>query len=327
MMIYSNYLRSLLLGFLLASIIFTAAVFFQLGAPVESTRWLYEIYNIKSRIAQSIKVPKLTIISGSNAMFGISCKTIQQQSKVPCLNGGTNAALGTDYLFKRARSWLKPGDIVLLPLEYDFYTYQKIPNDTYISYVLARDPQYFRSIDLLTQFRFITGVSFERLKLGILAKLKTPELGNTYYESKNLNQYGDETSNLKEQTTKEQLTTVSKEQPIAIINGTIQSSYGMNIIRDFTHWCRENNITVLATWPNTIKFEVYRGQGQQAFFQSIKQFYQKLGVPLLGKPEDFMYEKSLLYDTSYHLNDQGVKQRTQQTIKLLKPYLENMPKI
>jgi hypothetical protein len=326
-MIYSRYLRSLLLGFLLASILFVSAVLFQIGAPIESSRWLYEIYIIKNQIAQSIKVPKLTIISGSNAIFGISCKTIQQQSNVPCFNGGTNGALGTDYLFKRARPWLKPGDIVLLPLEYEFYTYQKIPNDAYVSYVLARDPQYLRSVDLLTQFRFITGVSFERLKLGILAKLKTPALGNANYQSKNLNQYGDETSNLKDQRTKDQLTKISKEQPMAIINGTIDSSYGMNMIRDFTHWCRENNITVLATWPNTIKFEVYRGQSQQAFFQSIEQLYQKLGVPLLGKPEDFMYKKSLIYDTSYHLNDQGVKQRTQQIITLLKPYLENMPKI
>lgn len=323
MMIYSNYLRSLLLGFLLASIIFVAAVFLQLGAPVESTRWLYETYNIKNRIAQSIKVPKLAIVSGSNALFGISCKTIQQQSKVPCLNGGTNAALGIDYLLKLARPWLKPGDIVLLPLEYNFYAYQNTPNDAYISYVLARDPQYFRTVDLLTQFRFITGVSFDRVRQGILAKIKAPEfVVNSNYQSKNINQYGDETSNLKEQ-----LTGVSTAKPTEIINGTIQPNYGMNIIRDFIHWCQENNITVLATWPNTIWFDAYRGQSQQAFFQSIKQFYKKLEIPLLGKPEDFMYENSLFYDTSYHLNAQGVKQRTQQIIKLLEPYLENMPKI
>lgn len=326
-MIYSRYLHSLLLGFLLASIIFIAAVFFQIGAPIESSRWLYETYTIKNQIAQSIKTPKLAVISGSNAIFGMSCKTIQQQTKVPCFNGGTNGALGTDYLFKRARPWLKPGDIVLLPLEYEFYTYQKIPNDAYLSYVLARDPQHLYSVDFLTQFRFITGVSFERLRLGILAKLHTPELGNANYQSKNLNEYGDETSNLKNETTKEQLTKVSKEQPMTIIKGNIESTYGMNMIRDFTYWCQQNNITVLATWPNTIKFEVYSGQSQQAFFQSIEQFYKKLGVPVLGKPEEFMYEKSMIYDTSYHLNDQGVSQRTQQTIKLLEPYLKNMPKI
>lgn len=325
-MIYSRYLRSLISGFLLASIIFMSAVFLQIGAPIESSRWLSEIYTIKNRIAQSIKTPKLAIISGSNAIFGISCKTIQQQKKVPCLNGGTNGSLGTDYLFKRARPWLKPGDIVLLPLEYEFYTYQKIPNDAYISYILARDPQYLRSVDFLTQLRFITGVSFQRLRLGIIAKLKTPERGNANYQSQNLNEYGDETSNLKETTNKEQLIKVSKEQPMAFINGAIKSTYGMKMIREFTLWCQQNNIVVLATWPNTIRFEAYSGQSQQLFFQSIEQFYNKLGVPLLGKPEDFMYEKSMIYDTSYHLNDRGVIQRTKKIIELLKPYLENLPK-
>ncbi len=326
-MAYIKYLRSVLLGFMIASIIFVLAVFSQIGAPIESSRWLYEIYTIKNRIAQSIKTPKLAIISGSNAIFGISCKTIQQQNKVSCLNGGTNGDLGTDYLFKRARPWLKPGDIVLLPLEYEFYTYQKIPNDAYISYILARDPQYLHSVDFLTQFRFITGVSFQRLRLGILAKLKTPERGNANYQSQNLNEYGDETSNLKETTNKEQSIRVSKEQPMAIINGAIKSTYGMKIIREFTLWCQQNNITILATWPNTIRFNAYSGQSQQLFFQSIEQFYNRLGVPLLGKPQDFMYEKSMIYDTSYHLNNIGVSQRTQQIIELLKPYLKNLPKI
>lgn len=150
---------------------------------------------------------------------------------------------------------------------------------------------------------------------------------NANYQSKNLNAYGDETSNLKEKRTKEQLDKIAQEQPLEIINGNINSTYGMKIIHDFTIWCQQNKITVLATWPNTIWFETYKGQNQQAFFQSIEKFYKQLGVPVLGKAEDFMYEKSMIYDTSYHLNEQGVSQRTQQTIDLIKPFLVNLTKI
>ncbi|NEO00101.1 MAG: hypothetical protein F6K50_32935 [Moorea sp. SIO3I7] len=78
---------------------------------------------------------------------------------------------------------------------------------------------------------------------------------------------------------------------------------------------------MIATWPNTIWFDVYQEPRQQYFFKSIEHFYQRLGVTILGKAEDFMYDKSMFYDTSYHLHDLGVNHRTQQLIDLIKPYL------
>jgi hypothetical protein len=100
----------------------------------------------------------------------------------------------------------------------------------------------------------ISGVSLERLRLGFLAKLKTPEPGNANYKSENINNYGDETSNIASKMQKSQLRQIAKIQPMEIINGYIKSSYGMKVIRDFVDWCRQNNIQVLATWPNTILF-------------------------------------------------------------------------
>ena len=58
-----------------------------------------------------------------------------------------------------------------------------------------------------------------------------------------------------------------------------------------------------------------------AIFKTIIQFYQNLGVPVLGLPQDFMYEKDLFYDSIYHLNNEGIEIRTQQTLTLLKRYL------
>ncbi len=172
----------------------------------------------------------------------------------------------------------------------------------------------------------ISGVSLERLRLGFLAKLKTPEPGNANYKSENINNYGDETSNIASKMQKSQLRQIAKIQPMEIINGYIKSSYGMKVIRDFVDWCRQNNIQVLATWPNTIWFEAYRGHSQQEFFQSIEDFYNRIKVPILGKPQDFMYDKSMIYDIDYQLNARGVHQRTKQLLDLLQPYLENMHK-
>ena len=316
-MAYLKYFRSIIFGFLLGLIIFLLAVFYQIGAPTESSRWISEIYNIKSSIANSLTTPKLVIVSGSNALLGISCKMITQTSKVPCLNGGTNGGIALDYLLTRPRIWIKPGDLVLLPLEYEYYLATDTPNNVFIDYVFSRDPQYLLSLDLLTKLRLSWGLSFERLFLGIKGKLKPPQPLQSGYQSKTINEYGDDTSYDKTQQTEAKLIPI-------VIDSKFQPGYATSNILNFLKWCQQNNVKVIATWPNTIWFDVYQQRSKQEFFQSLENFYQVNKVPVLGKPKDFMYDKSLFSDTVYHMNSQGMRKRTQQLINLLQPYLEQM---
>ena len=58
--------------------------------------------------------------------------------------------------------------------------------------------------------------------------------------------------------------------------------------------------------------------------QNIKKFYNSIDVPVLGSYSEFMYDKSMFFDTVYHLNDRGRRYRTRQLIKLLQPYLSKM---
>ncbi|HBL14339.1 MAG TPA: hypothetical protein DD379_23720 [Cyanobacteria bacterium UBA11162] len=320
---YIRYFRSILIGLSLSSLLFLLLVLSQLGAPTESSRWNSEIYAIKSRIAKSIQTPKLVIVGGSNVLFGISCQMLHEQTKIPCVNGGTLLGLGPDYLFTVARSWLKPGDLVLLPLEYEQYQDNGIPTSDLIDYVLARDYNYLLSTDLVTKIRLIGGISYPRLTRGILAKIKPPQPQTTGFQSKTLNEYGDET-NLQQSDISEEMTKkVAAIKPMQI-GGYISSSHGMDSIAKFVKWCETNHIKVVATWPNTIWFEDYNTPSKQELFRSIEHFYHTINVPVLGQPRDFMYDKSLFWDTIYHLNDRGVHHRTKQTIDLLTPSLKSL---
>ncbi|NEO92592.1 MAG: hypothetical protein F6K56_21070 [Moorea sp. SIO3G5] len=320
-MAYLRYFQSIFSGLLISCLIFLFAVLFQIGAPTESSRWTDEIYTIKSNIANSIETPKLVIVAGSNALFGISCSQIHQETFVSCLNGATYAGLGIDYILTRARSWLKPGDLVLLPLEYEHYTDDGKPTAALIDYLLARDPKYLLSLNLINQFRFISGIPWKRVQEGIVVKFKTPQPWNDSYHSETINKYGDEIANRKADMTKRHIKKIAKTNPLNQIGESITSSHGISTIIKFINWCKNHNIKVIATWPNTIWFDVYQEPRKQDFFKSIENFYQRRSVPILGKPEDFMYDKSMFYDTSYHLHDLGVNHRTKQLIDLIQPYL------
>lgn len=319
---YWKYLSHIIYGFIISSAIFLLLVLWQVGSPTESSRWPYEIYQIKTQVAQSLESPKIVIVSGSNSLFGISCEIIHEQINLNCVNGGTYGALGTHYILEASKKWLNPGDMVILPLEYASYRDNGEFSNLLIDYILSRDFDYFKTVGLEDKIRIISGVSFERLLRGISAKFKPNKPWQSFYNAKDLNQYGDETSNLVNNITRSNRNKLKNIQPMEN-SGYIRSSKGMRVIAEYVEFCSQNNIKVLATWPNTVWFDVYQ-ETKQDEWRSIRDFYNNLEVDILGNPEDFMYDKSMFYDSAYHLNNVGVAQRTKQLIELLNPYVSNL---
>ncbi|MDY6802761.1 MAG: hypothetical protein SXA11_03010 [Cyanobacteriota bacterium] len=305
---------------------FFSVVYFQIGSPTESSRWIYEAKNIKLRISDSIDKPKLIVVAGSNGLFGISCHLIQKETKFPCINGSTIVALQIDYMLDLARRLSSEEDIVLLALEYETYKYSGQVSSVLVDYVFAREPDYISSQNLIRKIRLFGGMSLDRIAQGIIAKYKPLTKSKYGYQSNSINDYGDETNNRAADLTEYDRQKIAGEKPLKSLleGGYFTSTTGMNIIEEFVDWCRQNNIKVIATWPNTIWFEEYISLETEKYFQSIKDFYQSIDVPILGEPRDFMYDPSLFYDTIYHLNDRGTRRRTQKLIELLLPYLDKL---
>ncbi|AGY56714.1 hypothetical protein [Gloeobacter kilaueensis] len=316
-----RYFLAVALGLIGSCAAFLALVALQFGAPTESSRPIDQVYNFKSAPAAHGGA-RLVIVSGSNASFGVSCRQIQERTGVDCVNGGMHAGLATDYLLRRARRFLHSGDTVLLPLEYEMYTFDGQPNQVLIDYVFARDPGYFLAADPLTQFRFVAGISFKRLQAGLAARLKPPhEVGRDDYHARVLDRNGDRIDNARAKMTAKQLGKLAAIRPMTIADPLEGETPGLRSIRAFIDWCRERHIQVVATWPNTRRFALYQRADYRQFLGRIERFYRAQAVPVLGQPDEFMYELPLMYDSIYHLNDEGVRLRTSRLIALLHPYL------
>lgn len=308
----SKYFKSVMLGFLGGCLIFTGLIFSVRGIPTPSSQFVQSLYAFKSRYAQSITEPKIMIVSGSNATYGISTPMLSQATGMPAANFGIAAGLGASYLLHRAQPLAKPGDTIVLPLEYETYELNPYEAEPLIDYVLARDPQYFVKHPL-----FIPRVSRSRLMMGIQGKFRQPPEVDS---SPHLNESGDTIRNREADITEAQRQAIAELTPMKI-KGQFNEQ-ALKSIREFAQWCRAHNIQLLATWPNTLWFKEYEQPDYQKFFQAIEDFYKSIGVTVLGNYRDAMYDRSLMYDTlKYHLTDRGVKIRTQHLIELLTPYL------
>jgi len=292
-----------------------------MGVPTQTSRWIYDLDTVKSSYAHSIKTPKLLLVSGSNTLYGISCQMIQEETGVPCINTALTQELGLDYILTHARTFAKAGDTILMPLEYQLYTSDGKPSDLLIDYVFAYAPDYLKSTKLLSQIRLVGGISFERLTQGMVAKFKPLQLKNT--DKSRINQNGDVTDNGKDKMAEDQYNAMAAWNPFNLGSYKI-TNYSKKEILKFIYWCKKNNINIVSTWPSTVSFDAYQQPKSQDFFQSIEDFYQSIHVPVIGTPRDFLYDKSLFFNSTYHLNDVGRCQRTRQIIELIKPYLNSM---
>jgi hypothetical protein len=80
-----------------------------------------EIFEKASRLA-SLPSPKIVILAGSNGPYSHACAVIGAMLNMPCENAGIAVGVGLDEIFIRDAPYLRPGDIVYMPMELPQYT-------------------------------------------------------------------------------------------------------------------------------------------------------------------------------------------------------------
>jgi len=281
--------------------------------------WIHEYVEQKERIALEKPSPKLVIVAGSNALYSISAEMIEKDLGIPTVNLASTSDLG-DYIFERAERVLKPGDAVLMPLEYGYYaeyrTKRMYEGQWWREqYMLAWDRDHFDSLSFVDQLN------------ALLIDVKDLSKEIYYHDAEHppfdlvIDDWGDTTNNEREIN----FTPIKIKFPnnfnLMFDRGFFSYGPERGILK-FADWCREHNVTLIASYPSALYNEDYHSPSYQRSFRRIEEFYHKRGILTLGKPEDFIFPDGLFYNTDYHLNFRGRQLQTIFIIKELKPILE-----
>ncbi len=302
---------------IIIGMLFLVGNFFLFKVP-QSTLWIENCFLKKDSYANSINEKKIIFTSGSNTLYGIETHLIENILQIPTVNMAIHAGLKTDYILYRTKKIAKSGDIVILPFEYQNYLWDGEEEETRTHYILTHDKKYFlNELNIKEKLTILSSVKpFDFLKAikEQAVTLKEKEIGKGY-TSITLNKNGDETY---------KSGILSKQYEPFEFKQSFRKTKGLQKILDFSKWCKENNIQLFITFPNTINHPEYYKEPYSKYFENLISFFKTNSINVIGKPTDFLYPKDYFYDTNYHMNNKGAKIRTLHFLQILeKNYLKD----
>ncbi len=273
--------------------------------------YLCQYIRKKIHIAQSLPQPKLIILAGSNAYAGVSAEILNQELHLPTFNFGMHAALSPHFLFYLAQQVLTAGDVVLLPLEYSYYNSDGY-NDLFAAIIFGCGKKYIFHAPWREQVAMLFIQPLQRIIESWFANKTADFLA---HEQPTFGSYGDATYNQEANITQAMRQSVAQQ----IVGVEFQPhSDGVKALSEFLQWCQRHHIQVLASWPNIPARPIYADTYVQNNLAQIREFYASHHIPVIGDPNNAMFDLSYFYDTPYHLHQRGVTERTYRLLPLLK---------
>ena len=246
---------------------------------------------------------KIVFVGGSSTLHGLNSEYARKKSGLPILNYGIHAGLDV-YIFEQAKAILKPNDIVIMPLEFIFYeqTRDKLQSPL-AEYIISYDNKYYRSQPLKQKL----WIMFFLVRYYLIH----PNINNPRTIIEGINSSGD---CIDHNGTTENF---AKDGVYRQVSEKIPDDISQLKLYDFIKYCQKNNIKVYATAPNAYHPKNLTPE-EQVMINNILKFYKHLNVEFLGNFTDGFYDnKKLFCDTSYHLNTQGSKLRTDFLLDLI----------
>jgi len=294
-----------------------AVFYYELGTPVEEHifKRYQRFVDKQSVLDRFADKQKIVIVSGSNSLYGLNARRIEDTIGITTINMAVNVHTGLRYYFTRVKQDLRKGDIVVLPLEYLLYSDviadEEFPKDTMLM-ILRQDPGFFQTLSSVEKLRLIFNIHYTSLISGLLYPLPS-ENRLFIYQSNDDRWRGDIDQKILHEPGK------AEDHELPALRYADDSVH-LGYLRKFVAWARKEGIEVIGAYPVFVRVDTVTDAGNRAFFQSVSDFWKKLGVPVIGRPQDSMYPNRLL-NSLYHLTTEGRKIHTSQIIRYLQEYL------
>lgn len=294
-------------------------------------------YSYKQFLLQSLAhLPNKVVVSaGSNAIHGIDSSELALYFNGPVFTYADNADYPLRSKILNIDKFSKPGDRIILPLEWLHYSVSKEVPKNYTSILADKELKlefYYNNLSVIEKIRFIfTQYPLADIISGTFTQRSNSFMLKSDQDRLNLFRINIESSAIT------MLGNSVRNGPEKVIkfptNKTCDSyifSSGMTISDDFKYNLKllqsltKKGIKIYFTWPAVVDYKTsacYTTNKQKftAFHSEIKQIIAEHGFKMIGNYEDSHFTPECFLNTYYHIKRECAVPRT-------KKLIENMQK-
>jgi hypothetical protein len=260
---------------------------------------------------------RLIIAGGSSSAFGIDSGMLESSTGRKTINLGLHAGLGLAVMLNEVEDGARSGDLVVLVPEYELFFDDHMNGDLPATQLLQHDRsalKYFSSWrqwrSLLRNTPVLTSATafalISRARMAVLSQPPGLAAAPTVYRSDAFDLHGDMVAHLHEQSRPDRV--VANAEPI---RGEFNPQ-AIDAIARCARILAARGVEFVLIYPAVADawWAINRDRAEQVA--------SRLPVrPALLGPEDWVFDNNLFFDTPYHLNARGRKQRTERLTTVL----------
>jgi hypothetical protein len=289
----------------------------------------------KDRRMKSLPSPKMILVGGSNAAFGLDSEKLEKELKLPIVNLALTYGLGLPYMLRQAKAGMRFEDGVILSPEYElFYEAPVYRSQIILAFLYPSSILYMADEDPAALFREFRRFTRDTVRSYLeqsyayrcfyiapgLWNFSAPSLAPKLYERKSLNDRGDMTAHLGDRPVREfnglKISIPKKPAPRSSLWGEPFANAMGSLVKFQKEADRAGALMAVQYPPVPLKFFESRAGDIHAVWDAL--FAAK--IPALDAPEDRIYPAELFFDTHYHLSAQGRRRRTEELIRQWKKW-------
>ena len=255
----------------------------------------------------SIDEPKMVIVGGSSVAFGVDSALIEKYTKIPVVNFGLYATLGTKLMLDLSRSAIGEGDIVIIAPELNEQTYSLYFNAESTLQALDGNFSMIKDIDSENYSDLFGGLwDFAQAKLGYIIDGESPDPEGVY-NSKNFNEYGDLVCDRAENI----MPGYFDENVMIDPDTSMITDEFVDYLNGYADFCQERGASVYFAFCPMNEMGVVSDKTSESFSNFQTLLAEKLDFDIISSDiNEYIYDAAYFYDTNFHLNSAGAKLHT-----------------
>jgi hypothetical protein len=305
-------IKTTLFAFVLIAILWMAFFWIQNPAVNES---LLGALPDKHALLKNAQSPKIVFVGGSNLSFGLDSRRISEEFQMPVVNMGIHGGIGLRYMMNDVLPYVKKNDVIILVPEYDqFYSQVYYGNVELVSILFDIFPQgkqfiSIRQWQILAPYVFkYSGTKIKTIPMILISKFMPKSKIIGIYDRHSFNNFGDAYIHW------------DKASEIVSCSGKCSgketvNAFAFSEIKEFKNHLQKSGAELIILPP---VYQECSFNNQQYIINKIETHLKENKLAYLTPPLRYRFADNLIYNTTYHLNKQGVDLRTDRVIEDLR---------